>query len=203
MRSVVIVVPILSRKVESTRAAISISAGEANSSGLWLTPPRQRTNSMANGMILSNAMASWPAPLGIRRGVVPQALGGGRQLIRKPLVAMRRRRLIVADGNRCVTPRRCAIVAMVALMSSTAFVRSGSDGLRISRVKRTRPGMVLAADRGTSSLPTVATRLGRDSRPLLDGEQHFGRRGQRILAHRHRHSAGMAGDAVDLDSCRG
>src|ERR1700722_20155678 len=63
---------ILSRKAERTRAALSMSAGDANSSGLWLTPPRQRTNSMANGMILSNAMASWPAPLGIRRGAAPQ-----------------------------------------------------------------------------------------------------------------------------------
>jgi hypothetical protein len=64
--------PILSKKAERTRAAILMSAGEACSSGLWLTPPRQRTNSMAKGMILSKAMASWPAPLDMRRGAVPE-----------------------------------------------------------------------------------------------------------------------------------
>ncbi len=69
----------------------------------------------------------------------------------------------------------------------------------MSSVKRARPGMVLAAEPGTSILPTVATRLERDPRARFDGEQHFGGRRQRVVAHRHRHGAGMAGDAVDLD----
>ena len=33
----------------------------------------------------------------------------------------------------------------------------------------------------------------------FDRDQHFGRRCQRVVAHRHWHSTGVAGDAIDLD----
>ena len=58
--------PTVSRKSSSTANAAAISACDANSSGRWLTPPRQRTKTMACGMRPRNAMASCPAPLGRR-----------------------------------------------------------------------------------------------------------------------------------------
>jgi hypothetical protein len=41
-------------------------------------------------------------------------------------------------------------------------------------------------------------KIGLLSRPVLDRKHHFGRSGERIVAHRHRHGAGMPGDALDL-----
>ena len=92
--------PILSRKVDSTRAAMSMSAGEANSAGLWLTPPRQRTNSMANGRLRSNAMASWPAPARQPPRFDPHGFDHFRQLIRQgPASPKAGGRHFVADGK--------------------------------------------------------------------------------------------------------
>jgi hypothetical protein len=45
--------------------------------------------------------------------------------------------------------------------------------------------------------------VGLPARPLFDRQQHFGGSGQRIMPHRHRHGAGMAGDARDVDGRAG
>ena len=46
-----------------TSSATATSAGSTDSSGWWLIPPAQRTNSIATGMAADSATASWPAPL--------------------------------------------------------------------------------------------------------------------------------------------
>src|SRR5260370_34258434 len=61
-----------STKSSSTRAAASMSSVAAYSSGWWLKPRRQRTNSMAKGRTPRNAIASWPAPLANRQAGWPQ-----------------------------------------------------------------------------------------------------------------------------------
>src|SRR5271168_2206548 len=57
-------------------SAVSPSAQSStviDSSGLWLTPPLQRTNSMPAGQSLPITIVSWPAPDGNRRGGTPTA----------------------------------------------------------------------------------------------------------------------------------
>ena len=52
----------------SAAIASPISASLANSAGLWLMPPLQRTNSIAIGQSFDITCASWPAPEGSRIG---------------------------------------------------------------------------------------------------------------------------------------
>src|SRR4029079_9601546 len=65
----------LNRSMNLINAAMArpISATLVNSAGLWLMPPRQRTNSIAEGQSRAITWASWPAPDGSRIGVWPRA----------------------------------------------------------------------------------------------------------------------------------
>ena len=54
--------------------ASPMSRALANSAGLWLMPPRQRTNSIADGQSRAITWASWPAPDGSRIGVWPSSV---------------------------------------------------------------------------------------------------------------------------------
>ena len=63
----------VSMKRISAATASPMSATLANSAGLWLMPPRQRTNSMADGHSRAITCASWPAPDGSRTGVWPRS----------------------------------------------------------------------------------------------------------------------------------
>ena len=49
----------------------TMAAGEAYSSGLWLTPPRQGMKIIPAGAIRAMFIASAPAPLGIRWKTTP------------------------------------------------------------------------------------------------------------------------------------
>src|SRR5579864_9504109 len=52
-----------SRKRPSTSMATATSSSATDSSGLWLTPPRQRTKSMPTSVSADMVTASCPAPL--------------------------------------------------------------------------------------------------------------------------------------------
>src|SRR4029079_17520856 len=66
----------LNRSMNLINAAMArpISATLVNSAGLWLMPPRQRTNSIAEGQSRAITWASWPAPDGSRIGVWPSSV---------------------------------------------------------------------------------------------------------------------------------
>src|SRR5207253_8806106 len=52
-----------SRNRDVTSSAISTSSVVTDSAGWWLTPPLQRTNSIAIPVRLETSTPSWPAPL--------------------------------------------------------------------------------------------------------------------------------------------
>jgi hypothetical protein len=51
----------------NTSIAAAASSTVIDSAGLWLTPPAQRTKSIATGSRVESDTASWPAPLTSRR----------------------------------------------------------------------------------------------------------------------------------------
>ena len=58
---------------EELAAPTPASSAVIDSSGWWLRPSLQRTNSMPMSTRLSITMASWPAPLNKRLGTIPSA----------------------------------------------------------------------------------------------------------------------------------
>jgi hypothetical protein len=62
------------RKPTNASMATLMSSGEANSSGLWLTPSRQRTKSIAIGQRSDMADASCVAPEGKKKLGLPDRL---------------------------------------------------------------------------------------------------------------------------------
>ena len=84
-------------------------------------------------------------------------------------------------------------------MSATARRRRSSRGARMSMENRARPGMTLTAPGSTSSRPTVATSSSSVARSSLDAQDHFGGRGERVVAQVHRHGAGVAGHSAHGD----
>ena len=160
-------------------------------------PPLQRTNSMPAGQIWPMIIVSWPAPEGRWNGLVADRHSrrveagddAGIADIGRRLVGLRER-----QAERCGAWRSAAATAT---MSETARRRHSSRGARMSIENRTRPGITLTAPGSASSRPTVATRSCSSRAARLDREDHFGARGERVLPQRHRHRAGMAGEALD------
>src|SRR6185436_15263801 len=60
-----------STRRRATSIATATSAAVTASAGLWLTPPAQRTKSIATSQIRAMTAASWPAPLGRRATGTP------------------------------------------------------------------------------------------------------------------------------------
>ena len=87
-------------------------------------------------------------------------------------------------------------------MSSTARWRRSSRGARMSMVKRASPGITLTAPGSTSSRPTVATSSSSLRARASTTRIISAAGGERVAAQRHRHRAGMAGDAAHRASKR-
>src|ERR1700704_5660096 len=96
-----------------------------------------------------------------------------------------------------VTLRRLAMFSISASTSAAAASRVASSAARMSSESSQRPGMTLIAPPGTTSPPTVPTRVGAAA---LYIEHDLGRGRGRVAPQGHRHRAGVTGHAGDGDT---
>ena len=166
-------------------------------------PPRQRTNSIADGQSRAITCASWPAPDGSRIGVWPSSPRSPRQA--RPArparnARWRSRGTVSIEKNRPRVPAmRFASVSNACSAASRSVVgqRAQVDGER-----HASPGMMLTAPGDASMRPTVPTMpsSGCSFAIALQRERHLGGAGKRVVAQRHRHRAGVAGLAGHRDA---
>ena len=181
------------------RADSPASSGVIASSGLWLMPALQRTNSMPMSTRSTSAMPSCPAPEGSRRTGRPSAA-----------IALRRSAPGATAAHNAVLPscvgrmstftsRRAQIDAMASLTSTVApaplLVRRRAEVDREPRL----PGITLVAPGAASSASHGADKVGFACAARFDRQHAFGRGRERIAAQRHRHRPRMPGHAFDLD----
>ena len=174
---------ILDRPQQHTRS--SASAGSTCSAGLWLTPPRQRMNSMATSAMSIIAMPSCPAPLGSSNTVI-----FGRNRFR----------------HLCFQPRRAGhgavLVGDVDLQRQFAPLRDRLDAAddigdrelavnpphRMSSVNAV-PGITLVAPGSAVMAPTVPTSPAPSALQTPRPRRCIRRHPQRVAPQRHRHRA--------------
>ncbi len=164
-------------------------------------PPRQRTNSIADGQSRAITWASWPAPDGSRIGVWPSSvtLAASASCIAGAQCAV----AISWNGSmETVRPRALAMRDASAANRPVASTRNASVSDRRSTVNSTRPGMMLTApgDRLDAADGADHAVLGMLARDFFQRQRHLGRAGIGIATEIHRHGAGVPGLAGHGDA---
>ena len=134
------------------------SSSVIDSSGLWLMPPLQRTNSMPAGQSAAHDHRVVPRPRRDKPGLHADLLDRTRQPRDDERIADEGAGLVGFRDGRGDAPRRGDRMDARASESANAAARRESSGARRSMENWTCPGMTLVAPGQTSSRPTVATR---------------------------------------------
>ena len=138
---------------------ISQSSAVIDSSGLWLTPPLQRRNSMPAGHSAPMIIVSWPAPDGSRRAGWPMRSTAALSPATMLRDRRHRRPPHASAPDVSATLRALAIAVERAWRCRRRRAGAARRAARACRcVNRASPGMTFTAPGSTSSRPTVATR---------------------------------------------
>ena len=174
------------------------SSSVIDSSGLWLTPPLQRTNSMPAGQSAPIDHRIVPRPRRQQPGRDAERFDRLRQSRHDVLIADEGARLVRLGDGRAHAARsgdRIDARREVGERGRAARVvrRAKVDGkLHVARndVGRARPDF---------EAPDGGDEMGLGAGARFDGERHLGGRRQGVAAEVHRRRPGVARDAVDAD----
>ena len=178
--------------------ASATSSSVTDSSGWWLMPPAQRTNSIAVSVTRAIVTASCPAPLGSRRTLTPVSrTAAATRSTSAGVQGVARSRGLATTSTGTRAPRAISSAAarsraIAALADRVVLVADVERELGAARdhVDRAARDAELADGRHEPGLV---------ERGLLGREHELGRRGGRVAAQVHRRRPGVPGAARERE----